>query len=82
MSEVRCMKNVTRTQGNVSVSLELLAEGVLNQCKHIISQLYINFRMKLRMVERRRILQSDMDLMKNTFQNIRGKVMPFFHNFR
>lgn len=76
------MKNVTRILGNVSVSLELLAEGVLNQCKHIIFQLCINFHMKLRMVEHQHILQLDMDLMKNTFQSIHGKVMPFFHNFK
>lgn len=82
MSEVQLMKNVTRILGNVSVSLELSAEGVQNRCKHITFQHCINFCMKPRIAEHQHILQSDMDLMKNTFQSTHGKVMPFSHSFK
>lgn len=82
MLEDQSMKNVIKTLVNVFVSLELLEEVVLNQCKHIISQLYISFCMKLKMVELQRILPSDMGLMKNSFLNILGKVMPYSLNFK
>lgn len=82
MLEDQSMKNVIKILGNVFVNLELSEEVVLNQCKHIISQLYINFCTKLKMVELQRILLSDMDLMKNSFPSILGKVMLYSLSFK
>lgn len=71
------MENAIRTQDNVCVNLELSGELVPNQCKHIISRLYISFRTKQKTVELQRTLQLDMDSMTSTSPSILGEVTLF-----